>query len=90
MQAWDYEGARTPGVERADERTSEACALARTAQCEVARLRGWARRGDWERALDALDRALAALAALDRAATREPWIAPAGAKLRAELDALTR
>lgn len=72
-----------PGQTTADQAT----ALARTAQCEIARLRGYARLGRHEDALRALDAALRALDALDRFGGA--YATTCSATLRADLDRLT-
>lgn len=67
--------------------TDPTTTLARTAQCEIARLRGYARAGRHEDALRALDAALRALDALDRLGGS--YAVACSTALRGDLDRLT-
>lgn len=63
-------------------------AIAR-AQAEVARARGWARHGNHERAAQAFDAALAALAQAETLLRAAPYAAAALAAIHRDLDTLT-
>lgn len=82
--------AHTVAAPAAEEPHTVACGHWRDALASIARLRGWARRGEHDRALAALDAALRAIAALDTAEAAAPRWAGTAERLRAELDALVR